>query len=316
MGSIVYEISHNAPGFQPGASTATKNSIEQYLNHAIKFGKWAKEHFGCKKCDDMIPHIQAYADHLVAQGKSASTVRTYIAGCCHAFQIPMSDITLPKRHCYENTRSRGTKALDERSDSKREASPRLYDFANAVGIRRHEYLALRGRNFKYDESGYPCVEVEKGKGGKYTLQRVMPEDADAVRVYFDGSNQYIFSKAEMSNKIDLHHIRAAVAQRAYQYYLNRLNNEPGYRAQLEQEIEARWKKYRGTPPKNSKKKHNWTWDSTLVQGNYFIRGNNRKVSIENGFATQYDRCAVMAVSVFHLSHWRCDVTIDNYLLAK
>ena len=36
---------------------------------------------------------------------------------------------------------------------------------------------------------------------------------------------------------------------------------------------------------------------------------------KNGLPVVYDRLAVMAVSVFHLSHWRCDVTVDNYLLA-
>ena len=315
MGSIVYEISHNAPGFQPGVPSPTKSTLKQYKQHAIKYGQWAKSEFGCKSCDELAKHIQEYSDHLVALGKSASTVRTYIAGCCHAFQISMSDIDLPKRHCYENTRSRGEKAVDKRKDSQRDTSPRLYDFAQMVGIRRHEYLALRGRNFKFDESGYPCVEVEKGKGGKYTLQRILPEHIDAVHAYFDGSDRYVFTKAEMTNKIDLHHIRDLTAQQAYKYYLARLENEPGYRAQLEREIEARWKLYRGTPPPNSRKKHNWEWSNDLVCGYYYVRGKNREVAIANGFATRYDRCAVMAVSVFHLSHWRCDVTIDNYLLA-
>ena len=53
----------------------------------------------------------------------------------------------------------------------------------------------------------------------------------------------------------------------------------------------------------------------LVQGTYWIRGANRRKAQENGLAVGYDRLAVMAVSVFHLSHWRCDVTIDHYLLA-
>lgn len=119
----------------------------------------------------------------------------------------------------------------------------------------------------------------------------------------------------MENKIDLHAIRAKVAKRTYAYYMRRLETEPEYRDKLTAEIRARWEKFRGTPPKNAKKQHDWLWRDSLVQGTYWIRGANRRKAQENGLAVGYDRLAVMAVSVFHLSHWRCDVTIDHYLLA-
>ena len=179
------------------------------------------------------------------------------------------------------------------------------------------YLALRCNNFVVDESGYPCVEVEKGKGGKYQLQRIMPDDVEFVQSYFpeDAEDRFVFTKAEMDNKIDLHAIRADVAKRAYQYYLDRLQNDPSYRIQLTAEVEKRWELYRGVPPKNAKKKFDWEWRGERVQGEYKIRGKNRARAEKNGLPVVYDRLAVMAVSVFHLSHWRCDVTIDNYLLA-
>lgn len=40
-----------------------------------------------------------------------------------------------------------------------------------------------------------------------------------------------------------------------------------------------------------------------------------KPAIRKGLLTEYNRLALMAVSVFHLSHWRLDVTVSNYLLA-
>ena len=73
--------------------------------------------------------------------------------------------------------------------------------------------------------------------------------------------------------------------------------------------------YRGTPPPNSKKKYDWEWDERRVRGEYKVRGKNRINAEKNGLPAVYDRLAVIAVSVFHLSHWRCDVTVDNYLLA-
>ena len=187
---------------------------------------------------------------------------------------------------------------------RREASPRLYDFASTVGIRRAEYTRLRGDDLVYDESGYPCVRVKRGKGGKFQLQRILPGDEMLARSYFDGSDTLLFTRAEMSNKIDLHHLRAVQAQRAYRYYAGRLHEEPAYRAQLEQEIKLRWQLYN----KRSWKQHEF-------EGTYRLRGANKQLARKLGRSTEYDRLAVMATSVFHLSHWRCDVTVSNYLLA-
>lgn len=318
MGSIKYEVLHNCPGFKGGVQNPpSSNALEQYKTHAIRYGQWCKAQYGCRRVEQMDTHLQNYADMLVSSGKSAATIHTYMAACCYAWQVPLATIQKPKRHCYAATRSRGEKAVDRRSDAGRDASPRLYDFACKVGIRRREYLRLRHSNWRLDESGYPCVEVCKGKGGKYQLQRILPEDVDAVGACFtDGTGKdFVFRKEEMKNKIDLHAIRAEVAKRAYAYYMDRLKTEPGYRDKLASEIKARWDLYRGTPPKKAKKRHDWLWQDTLVQGTYWIRGANRRKAQEHGLSVGYDRLAVMAVSVFHLSHWRCDVTVDHYLLA-
>ena len=317
MSSIKYEILSKCPGFQKGASGPSKNTIEQYKTHVIKYGQWAKRKYRCRTFEELKDHIQDYADYLVSEKKRPATIHTYIAACCYVWNVPMENIQKPGRHCYNAVRSRGTKAVDKRTDSGREASPRLYDFATRVGIRRHEYLALRCGNYVIDESGYPCVEVKKGKGGKYQLQRIMPDDVEFVQSYFpeDAKDRFVFTKAEMDNKIDLHAIRADVAKKAYQYYVDRLNADPGYRVQLANEIEKRWARYRGTPPANCKKKYDWEWRPERVQGQYRIRGKNRIKAEKNGLPVVYDRLAVMAVSIFHLSHWRCDVTVDNYLLA-
>lgn len=319
MASIKYEILTHFPPLPTPPNRPSKNTWEQYKTDAIRMGQWAKKKYGYRTFAQLTEHITEilteYSIHLQKEGKTPATIHTYLAGCCFAWGVPLETVPKPTRHCYAATRSRGTKAMDSRSDANRESSPRLYDFAKVVGIRRHEYLALRGNNFKTDESGYPCVEITKGKGGKYQLQRLLPDEVKQVEAYFDGSDRYVFSKAEMTNKLDLHRIRAEVAQRAYRYYTARLAFEPGYREQLEQEIQTRWERYRGTPPKGSKKKHDWIWDVSRVRGEYRIRGKNRKQAIANGLPVVYDRLAIMAVSVFHLSHWRCDVTVDNYLLA-
>ena len=263
----------------------------------------------------MPPTVRPYADFLVAIGKTAPTTHTYLASICRVFDIPLSDIKKPILVVAHNTRSRGAKAVDERKDVGREVSPRLYDFAAIVGIRRNEYLHLRPDDLVWDDFGNPCVLVRKGKGGKQQLQRILPEELPAIQEVFQhpADEQHLFSKAELSNKIDLHHLRALRAQKMYRYYLTRIQNEPGYRERLIAEIRYVWEQDdlkridNGYRPKR--------WKDCKVNGNYVLRGHNRKLAQQHGLPVQYDRLTLLAVSVYHLAHWRHDVTVANYLLA-
>lgn len=288
---------------------------KQYRNHAIKFANWCKEQYGCRMLDECSAHVQDYADFLVAQGKSPSTIHTYLAGICRICGVPLADIQKPLRVVAENTRSRGTKAVDSRSDSGREASPWLYDFASIVGIRRNEYLHLAPDDLVFDDFGHPCVLVRKGKGGKRQMQRILPEELPAIKAVFDSpaDTNHLFSKTEMNNKIDLHHLRALRAQQMYKYYLNRIQNETGYRTQLINEIRHVWRQDDEARKSNGYRAKKWS--DMKVTGNYVLRGNNRKLAQKHGLPMKYDRLALLAVSIFHLSHWRHDVTVANYLLA-
>ena len=308
MASIVYQASQLVDRIGPNPKTGKKITTQtrrQYKKHNINFFRWCQRTFGPEKVSQRKKHIPDYVEYLKIQKKSASTIHTYVAAICRAFNVPMDQITeKPIRRTCENTRSRGVKKSDSRKDTKREASPRLYDFAEVVGVRRNEYNGLRRNDIVTDESGYTCVRIWRGKGGKYQEQRLLPEDEEFVKGYFDDSQDYVFSRAEMNNRIDLHHLRELQAQRAYIYYIRQLEQNPRYRDQLKAEVKARWLRL------NSRR-----WDPHCVEGQYTIRSGNRKFAEANGLPVSYDRLAVMATSVFHLSHWRCNVAVGNYLLA-
>ena len=288
---------------------------KQYRNHAIKFANWCKEQYGCRMLEECSAHVQDYADFLVAQGKSPSTIHTYLAGICRICGVPLADIQKPIRVVAENTRSRGMKAVDSRTDSSREASPRLYDFARIVGIRRAEYLHLAPNDLVTDDFGNWCIRVKKGKGGKRQLQRILPEELPSIKAVFDApaDEEHLFSRDELKNKIDLHHLRALRAQKMYRYYLDRIETETGYRAQLISEIRHVWEQDDEARKNNGYRAKRWS--DMKVTGNYVLRGNNRKLAQKHGLPMKYDRLALLAVSIFHLSHWRHDVTVANYLLA-
>ena len=61
------------------------------------------------------------------------------------------------------------------------------------------------------------------------------------------------------------------------------------------------------------KKKRWRQDQ--VEGEYKLRGETKRLAELHGLPVSYDRLAVMAVSIYHLAHWRLDVTVDNYLIA-
>ena len=203
------------------------------------------------------------------------------------------------------TRSRGHKKSDKRKDTQRSCSPRLFDFASVICLRRHDYVALRQNNLVTDESGHLCVEVLKGKGGKRQLQRVPHGFEGFIRSFFSGNpDEFVFTKGEIENKIDLHHLRHVAALREYRYYEQRLENEPEYRNQLIAEIKARWMEY-----------NDRQLDPHEMSGQYVLRGKNRELAKRLGFQFTFDRLAILAVSIFHLSHWRNGVTVRNYILA-
>ena len=316
LGSLKYQISQLRlePSEQKNKKPMSSSAVKQYKKHAQEFGVWCKERYKCKTVDECKKHIQDYSDYLRASGKSASTIHTYLAGVCRVMDVPLDAISKPIRVVAHNTRSRGVKPVDERKDAGRDASPRLYDFASIVGIRRNEYLHLTPDDLVFDDFGNPCILVRKGKGGKRQLQRILPEELEKVKAVFDNpaTPEHLFSKGEMNNKIDLHHLRALRAQQMYRYYLDKIENTPGYREQLIAEIRHIWEHDDESRKENGYKAKRWS--DMKVTGNYILRGNNRKLAKKHGLPLQYDRLALLAVSIFHLSHWRHDVTVANYLL--
>ena len=314
-GSLAYQIKNLELSRKNKDTPMLAKTEFQYKKHALKYVAWAKSIYGCKTLDDCKEHIQDYSNYLTASGKTPSTTHTYLAGICRVLDVPLENINKPIRVVADNTRSRGIKEVDERKDAGRDASPRLHDFASIVGIRRNEYLHLRQDDLVEDDFGNPCILVRKGKGGKRQLQRVLPEELEVVKTVFDhpADESHLFSKEEMDNKIDLHHLRALRAQEMYKYYLERIRNEAGYRERLISEIKYTWEQDdlnridNGYRPKR--------WKDCKVNGNYVLRGHNRDLALKNGLPVSYDRLALLAVSIYHLAHWRHDVTVANYLLA-
>ena len=283
-----------------------------YTRQVKQYIKFCREHFNVRTFDTCKEHIQDYSNYLQKQNYTASTIHTYLAAACSVFEISLETIQKPTRHVADYTRGREKKLLDSKNDLDNPEWTYIVEFQRRVGIRRDELKCLKGRDFEIDESGYPCVAIRKGKGGKKQHQRILEKDIVFVKSYFDrvAENEYIFDRKYFENNLNFHHLRALAAQEYYKEQLRRIQEDSTYAEQLEREIRDRWTKMNLNKKGKSKK-----FKEIEFKGIYSLRGKNRALALRKGLPISYDKRALLATSIFKLSHWRNDVTIGSYLLA-
>ena len=227
----------------------------------------------------------------------------------------MQHISKPERSADDITRSRGggnPQGQREMQDSRFE---RLVAFQEVTGLRRAELKDLKGEDLRIKD-GKMYVIAQQGKGGKEQWQRILPRDAEIVQRTFDGikKDQHVFDDKEMKNKIDLHGLRAEHAKECYDYYVERIKQDPAYREQLREELQQYFKDHHSPNGElDARAYERFCDDMNKNEGVYQMRGDTRKLAEAHERPTEYDRVALMAVSVEHLAHWRLDVTVVNYL---
>ena len=292
----------------------TRKNYTLWFRYYLKF---ARENFNVRSLSDCadIKILQTYADKLLAEGKTASTIHSYISAVCSVCGVSfMHEIKKPKRHTAEYTKGREPKKRDYYNSKYEADDPRwkyLIDFQKKVGLRRRELFCLKGCDLLYDESGNLCVRVQKGKGGKMQLQRLCDGDEEEIRIYFHGlgKDEYVFPRELFRNALDLHRFRREAAKKFYNEQLFKINNEPGYADKLTAEVKLRWSTY-NIDKKTGKPK---PFDEKLITGVYVLRGKNKEYALEHGLPLYYNKLAVLATSIFKLSHWRLNVCLQSYL---
>lgn len=289
-------------------------SRKHYIRNTKKFIVFCRERFDCKNLESCREHIQAYSDYLQELGYTPSTIHSYIAAVCSTFNVPMETIKKPIRKTAEFIRGRKAgETIRASQDMNNPEMQYIIEFQKRVGVRRAELANIRKEDFTIDESGFPVIYIRKGKGNKPTHQRLnTPEDAVFIKRYFDAFDpgEKIFDEKYLKNELNFHKLRANCAKEYYNIQLDKILNEPGYAEQLEAEIRARWNNF-NINPKTGKPKR---FPEDQIQGWYVLRGDNRKKALREGKPIRYNRLAIMATSIFKLSHWRTNVTVQNYIM--
>lgn len=261
--------------------------------------------------------LQQYADHLRAEGKSAATIHTYLAPVCKGCGVSMEQINKPIRQAAAIKRSRELAGRDRSAEEVKSGRySRSVELQSLIGIRRAELARLTPESLRSDSNGL-FVAVEKGKGGKYQEQRILPKDEEKARELFARGlpGRHILNPSDFGRHIDYHAMRAEHAREAYTYYLA-LCREPEGRETLQKRLYDTIERLHPFRDEIDHEKVLADFRGDMERGNgiYSLRGELRQLAIERGRPTEYDRVALMAVSVFHLSHWRNEVTISNYMI--
>lgn len=293
------------------AERAHDTSRKQYIRDTKKFVKYCREIFNCKSFEECRAHLQDYADYLKSKKYAASTIHTYLAAACSSFDVNLGEINKPTRHVADYKRGRAQKDNGVRTDINDIKWKHLVDFQRAVGLRREELMDLTGEDLVIDESGHICVHVRRGKGGKPQNQRINEGYEDLVKSYYDRTpaSQHLFERELFKNDLNLHALRANSAKAYYYEQLRKIEREPTYKQQLISEIYSRCKV--DHHDKNGKIRR---IPKNEIEGYYVLRGKNRQLAKEKGLPLSYNKTALLATSIFKLSHWRNDVTVASYML--
>lgn len=301
----------------------SNHTKSNYL-HAVKtFDAWRKTAGLSNKYVREHPResVVQWVAHLDQSGMAKSTQHTMVAGCCCGLQIASDGI------CRHGIATEKTKSLghSERAQAarKKASNADLVRFQEMVGGRRNALARLTGKDFGCDRFGNAFVIFRKDKGGKDHHQLLINSDVAAVKAYFDqvGPDELLFPK--LDRDLDLHGIRAERARRAYLHYA-KVASTPEGREQLRQQLWARytdpeigckaWLLAQAKGDKTRMRKLEYRFKQQMADGTYYLRGANRQAALQRGRPVAYDRLAVLACSVFSLSHWRLDVAAKSYLI--
>lgn len=296
---------------------AVKSSREVIKNDCKRFCDFVKErHPECRTIESSKEHIREWAEHLVQErGLRPETVHGYIDHLGVVYGVSGGDAEYGNlgrdAHIIKGREERTERDVMDRMNEKYE---RFVELSEMTGLRRSELQQIRADSFYQREDGYYYVDVV-GKGGKEQAQRILHEHDAIVEKYLDmRSSEPLLSREECQNHINAHANRRDLAQMAYEGYKSMCETQEG-RERLFSELKTYFDE------RYDLNHTGRTWEdnrdmqilSRDLESVYHCRGEQRDAFIEQGQEPHFDRLAMLAVSVFHLAHWRCDVTVQNYM---
>lgn len=282
----------------------SRRTRDLYLAEFARFCFWLFNVMGYNPymmMDEAAMYIQAYLDHLAWKGLRWATIHTALAALCKVFDRKMANYVIPVDHLAP-IKGRIVTPASLEAEKK---YPLEAKFCRVVGIRLDEYIKLTGRDFVRSHGLY-WVIVRQGKGGKKQYQLIPKRWAAFVEKFFKrvGKDERVFDPKVMK-ALSTHRYRRELAREMYFTYKKILDTNPDA-ARIFEEMICKTMRRAGVDP-NSKP------DMRRLNKPYVTQGKVQESMKAQGMPTTYNRLALMMVAVYHLSHWRANVVVQNYM---
>lgn len=302
-GSLFFQLSTTSGLMQKATGGPVSYRTREYYLRKLHYAADFYAERGVRSITEIgLPQIQAYADHLVRKGKSAATIHGYLAPLCKALQVPMDQIQKPLRITSEYTRSRMHR--DRYEDVPLQNLPSSILMSKCTGLRRSELRRLKGRDLVVKD-GFTYVIAEKGKGGKRQMQRILPKYVPYVEALFRDVPPDQKVLEDFVENYDYHQVRRKLARECYYYYEEQCAKGEVERKKLYRQIASHWHRF-------NKRNRNKLERYSYFNKPYFLRGKTKAVALSQDKPIILDRLCLRAVSIFHLAHWRDNVTTQSY----
>lgn len=278
-------------------------TMRSYLRCVDSFASYVSEQTKTSRTsiDDSVKFIQPYIDSMIERGYSPSTINLHLAAVCKATGEYICDYKHPER-CYADTKRGVGKAVRDNFNAHRAAES--LELNRAVGLRRRELARAEVKDVTFYADHAEIKSI--GKGGKHNCTLIYdPKSIAILRKYYEivkaEGRQRLMTKDQMNHDADLHSARAQCAETEYDRIVADMKLNPERRKYYLNMVQNELKKAGKRCRENMNKP-------------YRIRGKGKLFAEQNGRPIVYDRLAVMYVSLFILHHYRCDTTIQHYLI--
>lgn len=282
----------------------SSSTYKTYLAEVQKYGDYLAEK-GLKKIDlkEAQKYVQEYIDYLDKERElSPYSVYKAASGIAKSLGTYLSDYNLPTRSIAHLKRGKAIAIHDEFNEKKYGKS---LEINRLLGMRRAALTRLQAKDiYEREIDGMRCVIVEKqSKGGKTNRQYFYDEkEMEQVLALKQGKKpeDRILEPSEISHDANYHECREQRAKEVYYRCVQDMEKNPERRVWYQNEIRRIFAEAGRTVKENMDKP-------------VFVRGENRDRLIAENREVEYDRTALLFVSVTVTNHWRSSVSLNFYI---
>lgn len=275
------------------------STMANYQKEVGYFGDWLiKQGHKRISVEESREYIQPYIDYCVEQKLSPYTINKRLSAICKATHADIQDYNHPERSVAKIERGVAPAIHDEYNERH---FAEIIGANRILGLRRNELKRLRVEDFEI--YGKSIIVHTIGKGGKENVQIITDKaEIETAKSWLADKNpeDRVFSADNFNNDVNFHKQRELRAKDVYERVVEDMKNNPESR------------EYYKTFIKNSFERDGKKLRENLEKP-YVVRGENRKRLEQQGRALEYDRVAVLYVSLTVLNHYRSDTSVNHYI---